>query len=689
MKIDRIDIKNFRRLEKASTGIEEKETVFVGANNSGKTSATSVFRCFLGQRRFSIYDFSVGRIADFDSFGAGGETDTLPAIELDIWFRVDPESIEFGRAFTLLPNLSEDFERLGVRLRYAAIDPSKVREVYLAAYPQDGDEPPETPLSAFLTNNSELNRHFGITYASLEDDGAGAVATPLDKDEGRNLLQNLVRIDFVDAQRNIDDEEGHRSNKLSSAFSGFYQKNLERPEVAEEAYRVIDENNQQLTAHYAVQFSGIMGVIKGIGVPSVNDRELKIVSTLNPETALRGNTDLLYVDADSGHELPELYNGLGFKNLIYMAIQAKHYHSQWVRTAQNRPLCQIIFVEEPEVHLHAQVQQTFINNIWDVIQQSAEAEGASDWIPQLIVTTHSSHILDATEFSKVRYFRRCQLEGEAPDPGRILNATKIHSLRDFQPTAVDVEGQQATPEEALAFLKRYLRLTHCDLFFADAAVLVEGSVEKLLMPTMIERAADRLQISYLTILEVGGAYAHRFDELLTFLSIPYLVITDLDSAHPEGRHPACRADLDGALTANSSLKKFFDVNSVNDLIALTPDQRHDEERDRYVTFQQDVPVADGDAAMTMRPRTLEEAFVYQNFELFKDNTLSIGSEIPAALDEAYEAVYERIKSSNFKKTDFALDMLASDADWQVPAYIAEGLRWLENRLHPPVKAEQT
>ena len=111
MKIDRIDIRNFRRLESVSAGIEERETVFVGPNNSGKTSATSVFRCFLGQRKFRIYDFSVARIAEIDAFGAG-EAEALPAIELDIWFKVDPNSIEFGRAFTLLPNLSDDFQRL-------------------------------------------------------------------------------------------------------------------------------------------------------------------------------------------------------------------------------------------------------------------------------------------------------------------------------------------------------------------------------------------------------------------------------------------------------------------------------------------------------------------------------------------------------------------------------------------------
>jgi putative ATP-dependent endonuclease of OLD family len=80
MQIDSIDIRNFRRLEVVSAGIEKRETVFVGSNNSGKTSATSIFRCFLGQRKFRIYDFSVARIADFDAFGAGGETEALPSI---------------------------------------------------------------------------------------------------------------------------------------------------------------------------------------------------------------------------------------------------------------------------------------------------------------------------------------------------------------------------------------------------------------------------------------------------------------------------------------------------------------------------------------------------------------------------------------------------------------------------------
>jgi predicted ATP-dependent endonuclease of OLD family len=684
MKIERIFIRNFRRLESVDIGIEDRETVFVGPNNSGKTSATAIFRCFMGQRSFRIHDFSVSKIADIDAFGVNGISESLPKIELDIWFKVDPNSIEFGRAFTLLPNLSDDFERLGVRLSYQAANPVKTREAYLTAYPATDDQPPAKRLSEFLAQDGILSRHFEITYASLEEGAGDPVPTALEQREGRNLLQSLIRVDFVDAQRNIDDEEGHRSNRLSNAFARFYRKNLEQAEIAAEAHKVIDENNQQLTEHYEKQFEGLMAVIRGLGVPSINDRDLKIVSSLSPEAALQGNTDLLYVDAARSHELPELYNGLGFKNLIYMAIQAKDFHSQWARTALNRPLCQIIFIEEPEVHLHAQVQQTFIKNIWSVIDASAQAEGTEELVPQLVVTTHSSHILDATEFAKVRYFRRCHLNGEDPSEVRVLNATKVHSLRDFKPQAVEIEGQTASEEEALEFLKRYLRLTHCDLFFADTAILVEGSVEKLLIPTMIDKVAKRLNTSYLTILEIGGAYAHRFEGLLSFLHIPYLIITDLDSVSPDGRHPVCRGDEPNALTSNASLKQLFGVTTVAELMALTAEHKANDEQSRYITFQQDIVVEENSTNRVMRPRTIEEAFAYQNFGLLRGGQLAIGRPIPPDLGEAYNEIYKHIASNNFKKTDFAMMVLSSTVDWQAPNYIVEGLQWLECRLHGPL-----
>lgn len=687
MKLTKLVINNFRRLENVEIDVEDKETIFVGPNNSGKTSATAIFRCFLGSRDFKIHDLSVARVADFSQFIMTGNAADLPEISMDLWFTIDPNTISFGRVFMLLPKLS-DFTRVGLRLSYAIDDAKKLAEQYADSYPVDESGERAKTLFQYLATDTNFSRHYAIQYASLEEaqvegNAVETVATPLEPDEGKRLVKHLLRVEFVDAQRNINDDDSSRSNRLSAAFASYYRKNLEQAEYAAEARRVIDENNAGLTKHYEAQFAPLMDLIKGLGVPSVNDRQLRIISSLSPESALRGSTELLYVDPSRQHELPELYNGLGFKNLIYMAIQARHFHSQWLATAENRPLCLLIFIEEPEVHLHAQVQQTFITNIWSVIDECARAAGLPDLVPQLVVTTHSSHILDKVDFEKVRYFQRCHLAGEDASDG-IRNASAVRSLRAFQPDADVVDGVAIAPSETLTFLKRYLRLTHCDLFFADAAILVEGAAEKLLLPSMIESSARRLRTSYLTLLEVGGAYAHRFEGLLAFLRVPHLIVTDLDSVEPAGYPSTCRADVVGARTSNASLKKLCGKTTVSDLIAMEPGDKISmpTDKDRCIAFQTDVLVKDGDAQMVMRPRTLEEAIAYENFALLRAGTLSIGRQIPDSLEDAYGEIYERVSSKDFKKTDFAMSLLAAPAPWVVPAYIADGLRWLESRLWP-------
>ena len=90
-------------------------------------------------------------------------------------------------------------------------------------------------------------------------------------------------------------------------------------------------------------------------------------------------------------------------------------------------------------------------------------------------------------------------------------------------------SKQAMRRRTASFPRRYLKLTHCDLFFADAAILVEGNVERLLLPLMIEKVAKGLSAASLSVLEVGGAFGHRFRELIRFLGISTPVITDLDS----------------------------------------------------------------------------------------------------------------------------------------------------------------
>lgn len=678
MKVKKVNLKNFRRLEEVAIDFDQKETVFVGPNNSGKTSATSAFKLFLKTLDFKIHDFSVSKIVDFDKYGRGEQVE-LPTIEMDLWFAIDPD-IEFGRVWSLLPNISAAIDEVGVRIQYTISDADKLMEEYLSAFPELEGGNRAKSLSQYLSLPSNLTRHYTTQYFTLEKDGDDLNVHHMEADEARKTLSSILRIDFVDAQRNIDDHEASRSTRLSQAFATYYKMNLDQAEVNEEANRVIDQNNENLNEHYEKCFDGLMGILKSLGVPSVNDRELKIVSSLSPEVALKGNTSLLYVDSNHSHELPEAYNGLGFKNLVYIAIQVSHYYLQWISTESKRPLCQLIFIEEPEVHLHSSVQQTFITNIWNIIGDVAKQENEQHNIPQIGVTTHSSHILDAVDISKVRYFKRCYLDGEDQDDPGVLNASKVLSMMLFKPDRKSASGNNVDEKEVLDFLTKYMRLTHCDLFFSDGVILVEGAAEKLLLPKMIEKAAEDLRSTYLSVLEVGGAYASRFAGLLEFLGVPYLVITDIDSVDPNNNRKVCQADLDGAVTSNSSIKFYLGKDCIAELSALSSDQVAVEDNSGYIGFQRPTDTPTFGDNVKMFGRTFEEAFIYENIDLFKDGKLSCGKELTDDPAEVKQTVFERVKSDSFKKTDFALEMAASEVDWNVPSYISDGLTWLAKRL---------
>lgn len=101
MKIDFVEIKYFRKLESCRITFDQKKTLLVGANNSGKTSAMTAFRKFLlAPKTVEIRDISIGNWPSIDRLGALWETgkeadltlsDMFPA--LDIWLDVPLDKI--------------------------------------------------------------------------------------------------------------------------------------------------------------------------------------------------------------------------------------------------------------------------------------------------------------------------------------------------------------------------------------------------------------------------------------------------------------------------------------------------------------------------------------------------------------------------------------------------------------------
>lgn len=703
MHLNRYSIRNFRRLEDVEISLDPKETIFVGANNAGKTSATAAFRLFISNRQdFKIHDFPSELISKFDQFGESDEQEfqSLPAIQLDLWFSFDPE-IEYGRIAYLLPRIGVESAEAGIRLEYSVASPEQLLLDYIKQYPKKNDATTDItpskrkPISHYLSQDGVLKKHFNIKYYILEQDQLTSELTvyPLEQQTGKKALSSLIRVDFVDAQRNIDDNSSSKSNRLSDIFFDFYQHNLNKLNNDSESVEIIEKSNDNLSSHYEKEFKSLIQTIEELGFPGANDRQLKIVSNLNPEKALSGNAILTYFDSNSKHTLPESYNGLGYKNLIYMAIQVAHFQIQWFNTESERPLCQIIFIEEPEAHLHAQVQQAFIRKIRHAIQKTTTDLGHPTHSPQLVITTHSSHIIAEADFKSIRYFRRCVSNLDRTIPARskpAATATKILNLAKF--------AAESTEKENLHFLQKYLSLTHCDLFFADAAIIIEGTVERILLPHIIRNYHPILESAYISTLQLGGAFAHKFLPLIKFLDLTCLVITDLDSVDRTDNRKSCRADTPNAVSSNgcittlllngkkglkgSAKLKYDEDRLISNILALNESQKLVPGSRIYVTFQTGIEVKTTNETKTLIPRTFEEAFIYTNFELIKQGRLDVLIDYlkDDSIDQNYEQTYIAIVS-NFKKVEFALNQIETLEEWRAPRYISDGLNWLSSILH--------
>lgn len=740
MHLKKLAVRNFRRLRDVVIDLASDISIFVGANNSGKTSVGHALQLFTAKGRFSIHDFSSGLWADIVAFGDGQADASLPTMEADIWFEIGPNDVH--RVIDLLPSLAWQGTLVGLRIAYVPIDPLATRARYVelrsraldAVANDEGAEPLFDPaprnLREFLQDR--LNEEYELRYFVLdparfnmnmvaEEGYVPALLAGRDR-SGRDILNALLRIDFLNAQRHLSDTPGgSRAEDLSRVLSRFYGRNLEQKGDDLQALRALAESEVALNQHLERVFEPTLKSLSKLGYPGLSNPRMMIRSALNPEQLMSSRDGAVVhyaLGPDDGNPhpptLPDRYNGLGFKNLIFMVVELLDLHAQWLAIEDNRPPVHLLFIEEPEAHLHAQLQQAFIRKVMDILALS-DAD-RTHHTNQVVVTTHSTHILYERGFQPIRYFRRSRAENVA--------ASEILNLSVFYDN---------TESNVRSFLERYLKLAHCDLFFADGAILVEGNVERLLLPQMIAIATPRLQSTYLTVLEIGGAFGYRFKELIDFLGLTTLIITDLDSVFgpAEGGNAAhaqlaatsavvdepaaaeeadededneggaankpgtsCIAGQLGAATSNQTLLQWLPkCDSVAALWAATDEQKIQARTNVNdalvrVAYQCPTEVTWGRETMALAGRTLEEAFALENLAWCQDMArkplqLRIAKAGEKDLTTLAQRIHKRVQAKSFGKTDFALALLAeAPTGWRVPIYIADGLRWLEGTIAP-------
>ncbi len=143
MKINCVEIQDFRKLKSTRIDFADETTLFVGANNSGKTSAMVALRYFLVEHnKFTMRDLTLSNWSRINAIGAAWESNPedhdpnlvdwgalLPS--MDVW--LDVSESEVHHVVHLLPTLDWGGGRLGVRLQFEPRDIVALKKDFVAA----------------------------------------------------------------------------------------------------------------------------------------------------------------------------------------------------------------------------------------------------------------------------------------------------------------------------------------------------------------------------------------------------------------------------------------------------------------------------------------------------------------------------------------------------------------------------
>jgi len=662
MHLKGIGIKNFRLLRDCNLILEKQTTVIVGRNNSGKTSLTEVLKRLLdeGNPSFRLEDFS---FAAHDGFWeaflsqTSGDGDSevrakLPCLEVHLTFAYEIAE-PLGTLSDFVIDLDPACTEALVIARYSLRE-GKQKELFADLTAPDAAAGPEVLLSTKLELFKLLRERVPSLYSVVWVAVDPGDATNEKQVEG-SAVRKACAGGFIGAQRGLDDFSQKDRVVIGKVLENLFAtaranaSDIEGHGTAQQLEQAISEIQVRMGEDFNLKLDALLPALSQFGFSALENQKLKTETTLDVARLLTNHTKVRYTGFNGIH-LPEAYNGLGTRNIILILLQLREFFKLY-SASEPRPGTHLVFIEEPEVHLHPQMQEVFIRNLAEIASIFSAELGAS-WPVQFVVTTHSSHIANEAHFETIRYF--------LATPGTGTDSSMVRTvIKDLR------KGLKGKGEPDRTFLHKYLTLTRCDLFFADKAVLIEGTTERLLLPRIVELLDEEgveptLGSQYLSVIEVGGAYAHIFFDLLDFLEVPALVITDIDTVRANGEGNFTSINVcSGERSSNACIKSWFE-STVTPAQLLSMDDRRKTVSKRRIAYQ--LPEVDGGPC----GRSFEDAFMLANPTLHPlTRTETSGRE-----EEAWEL------AKDLKKSDFALKYALTSVTWQIPRYIKEGMRWL-------------
>lgn len=686
MKINSIGVWNFRLLKDFHVLLEDDLSVVIGKNNTGKTSLLAALSKFLGSgdnRRLAFDDIStekrdlvrslISRASDVD------EDEIIFSVGLELTITYGTKD-DLSPVAKLITNLDPDDNQIVLEFCYE-LTGGQLNE--LRKKWKENDEEDSVVIDTFLRQNlidalGKLRRRSKGTVEGSKD---------IDLDREKISLQDTIAFKYVSARRDVTNKDNDQT--LSSQTAKMYKSLSSDPgsEASLEEFKTtLRKADDSFSAAYDNIFSELIQKVSKFGGVRAGESTIKIASTLQYRDILAGNTTVMYEQAE--HELPEHYNGLGYMNLINMIFEIELLIKEFrvARSGAGAAL-NLLFIEEPEAHTHPQMQYVFIKNIRELLKAAGEPLSSF----QTVLSTHSAHIVSAAEFDNIKYLQR------------ISNQVQVKNLKDLER---QIPADDEDEKRRFRFLKQYLTLHRSELFFADKVILIEGDTERILLPAMMLKLDQAgvpndvapLLSQNISVVEVG-AHSQIYEKFIEFLGLKTLIITDIDSGYTveteDGNetHSCCPDDCNATFTSNAALC-FYHGKTRNDLEYFVQAERNDKVCAKCDGGAWNA-VASGSVFTAYQTkdsgyhgRSFEDAFFSINKSL-----LDLGHDCFPSLTKKWYAKYvaseigplEFSEKAVKRKPSLAIEILLNSTEgaegksysnWEIPAYIAEGLMWL-------------
>lgn len=670
-KIEFINAEDYKK--DLTVNIAPKTTLIIGKNNCGKTTVIDALNKLINGSTFRATDFNFNYLKELLELYTSEylDTENIKLPELKFIITVGIDNNEEDLLTNIIPFMSlEDTERAEIKI--------------LITWSVKDSELLIKNLKKFIEKDFK-NQKFDRFLEMIEDTDYEISYFNLNHEKRKGFaLKNLIELTSIKAN-NINN-----NYCLSEAFRKIVEyryKNIIDPSIADDLDTQIISINENLTNDITKQHtdninSSLSKIILG------EKCQVLLKSDLNFKNLIKNILKYEYIEGNNN--IPEEQFGLGYTNLMMIIAEIITYMEKYPETSFNSQI-NLISIEEPETFMHPQMQEQFIKNINEMIASLLE-NNDKRVNSQIIITTHSSHIVN----SKIH-------EGNTLNNINYItvanNYSKSVCLND-EVVLNSIKGskKQWKKIQNLRFLKKHIKYKVSELFFADAAIFVEGITEYTLLQHYLN-INPNLNKYYISIFLADGAHAKVYEKLISALSIPTLIITDMDVKRErfekgekgekvkEGSEnksvylQMCNVKLKGRETTNSTLSHFYRSKYIEEIIG-----------GGYKQFNNLMVLCQKDPIENYYASSFEEAFILTNSKNsivnntikkikpnIYQNTVKSGGLI--------ENSFKLQKKLSDSKSDFAntllYEILVSNDETSIPElpkYIKDGLSFLEEKL---------